>query len=66
MTKRHFEALADALAEARPLADQGAAALICWERTVGRIANVCAASNGRFDRGRFLNAVSARADKIGR
>jgi hypothetical protein len=59
MTKKHFEALAAALAEQRvgfsllpSLKNQHAQ----WCRDVQAVANVCARFNPNFDRARFLKA----------
>ncbi len=56
MTRQHFIALADALARARRMCEtrnqeRGV------ERAAHYIADVCAASNPNFDRGRFLRAA---------
>jgi len=56
MTRQHFEALADALRRAKALCEtrnqeRGV------ERAAHCVADVCAASNPNFDRGRFLRAA---------
>lgn len=60
MTKKDFIALAEALNAAKPFgikhAARAKAAHEAWENCCHRIANACAASNGRFDRNRFLAA----------
>lgn len=48
MSRKHFTALAQAIAEISDLEERGRAARL--------IADVCAASNGRFDRQRFYHA----------
>ncbi len=53
MTRKHFEALAHELKIQKPETDLGRAQ---WEYDCRAVANACAASNGRFDRGRFLRA----------
>lgn len=66
MTRKHFNALADALASTRPLPSEGGApAYDAWCRVVIAISDVCAASNGLFDRGRFQHAAQTRADRLG-
>lgn len=65
MTRRHFVALADALSMARPcctpdIPEPVQAALERQHlRNVKAIADACAASNGRFDRGRFYRAAGS-------
>ncbi len=58
MTRKHFEALAAALASTRAYGwrndERGAGQT--WNRTVDAVANVCAAQNDAFDRKRFLAA----------
>jgi len=56
MTRKHFEALADALVRARKMCEtdnqrRGV------ERATHYIADACAASNPQFDRGRFNRAA---------
>jgi hypothetical protein len=48
MSKKHFRALADAIAS---IADKRER-----ERAARLVADVCIGFNGRFDRGRFLRA----------
>jgi hypothetical protein len=65
MTRRHFVALADALRLASPVCspdipEEVQAALERQQlRCIKAIADACAASNGRFDRGRFYRAAGA-------
>lgn len=64
MTKKHFQALADALKDthdrltriqaSRPV--DCADALMGWRQTVNDVADVCAQTNPRFNRARFLKA----------
>lgn len=59
MSKKHFEALAAALKDNRPV--EGGMSFYQfseeqWLDGVGRIADVCARFNPNFDRARFLAA----------
>ena len=54
MTSKHFRALAAELAATRPAG--GTERRMQWEHDTLAIADVCRASNPRFDRGRFLAA----------
>lgn len=62
MTAKHFRAIAWHLFAAHPdrsstlTGDDRLTALLQWERDVRALADVCAASNDRFDRGRFERA----------
>jgi hypothetical protein len=62
MTRQHFKALADRLKDERPIYTQYGdhdiylALDAQWARMVKAIADVCYASNGRFDRGKFYEA----------
>ena len=64
MSKKHFIALAQALANSRPyrvlntvLATDGQVAHFCqWQRDVQAIAEVCESSNPHFDWHRFIDA----------
>lgn len=47
MTRRHFEALADALGRTN-----------ASDETVAAVARVCGGFSGRFDRGRFEHRVN--------
>jgi len=71
MFKRDFEALANALAKQRPngislpLGDRTCDPAVFWHcegwvACVEAVANVCAASNPRFDRERFVRACEER------
>jgi hypothetical protein len=58
MTRKHFIALAAALAAHRP--DNGTGRdMRLWREQRDAIADVLYASNGRFDRGRFERATEA-------
>ncbi len=60
MTRKHFEAFAAALANIRPEKEgliYGDTQRNAWQNSVGLIASVCAESNPRFDRERFLAAT---------
>lgn len=70
MTKKHFQAIADALNGTKPYVPQGEdaralthdelsrrlGALRQWKEDVQAVRRVLAASNPRFDSGRFLEA----------
>lgn len=66
MTRKHFQAMADALRIARPLwphtdigrfsDPEAQAACDQWRHDVQAVADVFAADNGRFDRERFDRA----------
>lgn len=60
MTKKHFEALATALASTRPdkIEDRE-----LWGNTVIAIADVCAQFNPAFDRTRFIGACATRTTR---
>jgi hypothetical protein len=62
MTRRHFEALADALAEVRPDDPHMCVALSIeqWEKDMEAVADVCEEANDNFDRERFINACKTR------
>lgn len=60
MTKRDFEALADALANVRPSHSALDTVYRGWKDSVFAVADVCAASNPRFDRERFIAACESR------
>ena len=61
MSRKHYVALADALRSERQYIDDTDGArsprLSQWSRDVKAIADVLAADNGRFDRGRFYRAA---------
>lgn len=69
MTKKHFDALADALSTARPITygyntpSQVADALAPWEESCAAVARVCARFNPNFDRARFLAACGVEETK---
>jgi hypothetical protein len=52
MSKKHFEALARALAKIRPANGEK----ITWEEVIRAVANVCIEFNPRFNMDRFLDA----------
>lgn len=62
MTRKHFQAIADALKESKPERyetsgdqyDLGAADQ--WRFTVRLVASACSQQNANFDRGRFFGA----------
>lgn len=55
MTRKHFEALAKALAAVRPIYEDGGNV---WEDCIKRVADVCAMANAaEFDRERFQNVA---------
>jgi len=56
LTKKTFEVLARGLAATKPQPDAGCPAYIQWTLDVTKVADVCAASNPRFDQARFLQA----------
>lgn len=68
MSKKHYEALANALARVRPNCTSDclnamaeyAAERVLWQALVNDIANVCSRFNPRFDRQRFIDACETR------
>jgi hypothetical protein len=56
MTRAHFQLIADALKASTPLARDGEVAMRQWGLTVYELATRLAATNGRFQRERFLRA----------
>lgn len=56
MTRKHFKALALALAAERPGRD-GSDEFWKWVACREAVADVCAAFNSNFDRGRFIAAT---------
>lgn len=64
MTKKDFQALARALHLAMPLIDaEPYNRKNTWLRCVKYVADVCAASNPRFDRARFIEACETGKTK---
>lgn len=60
MTRRHFEALARALANARPRPGrQSTDSWNQWEIDVAAVAHVLSDANPRFDRTRFVDACAS-------
>lgn len=59
MTRKHYVAMAESLRFARPDGETPTdfTYLQQWTRDVVAIADVLAADNGRFDRGRFYRAA---------
>lgn len=55
MTKQHFKAIADILAEAQPVLADGND-LTIWRALVREFANMCETFNPHFDRERFFKA----------
>ena len=58
MTKKHFEALAEALSKSHVSASKEAQRQ--WEEDCKTVAWVCYEHNPRFDRQRFLNACGVK------
>jgi hypothetical protein len=58
MTRKHFEAIAAAVKEVRdvPRIHYTRLEKEILDRMSGKLADVCAGSNGNFDKGRFLRA----------
>lgn len=60
MSRKHYQAMAEALKNERQYIDSTDAPrsprLSQWSRDVQAVADVFAADNGRFDRGRFERA----------
>lgn len=58
MTRKHFELIARTLRNLRPVPgfDGYTAVLRQWEKAVFTFTDMCAASNPRFNRSRFLEA----------
>lgn len=75
MTQKHFIALADALRQTRPRFHEenmkrgpNAATMVDdqWRRDVAYIADVCEASNPRFNRQHWLDYIDGRVSAKGR
>jgi hypothetical protein len=62
MTKKDFEAIAAALKREKPGANWDANKHVQWNLDVRAFANVCAASNPRFDRTRFYRACGMEVE----
>ena len=60
MSKKHFVQLADCLKRLNP-AGQTHSAYVQWGNTINAIADVCAADNPRFDRGRWLKYIAGQS-----
>lgn len=62
MTRKHFEAIAAAVLEVRdvPRIHYTSLEREILDTMADKLADVCAGSNGRFDRGRFLRACGVR------
>jgi hypothetical protein len=63
MTKKHFEALADALARIRPTSESEATftqRLGAWSEVVSTVANVGQFHNPLFGREKFVRACNER------
>lgn len=56
MTRKHFTALARALAASRPIGTPHPDLLAQWHDDCDAVAKVCASFNPGFDRARFLAA----------
>ena len=55
MSRKHFRALASALAGIKPAPHAGIPALTAWQIVCQAIADACATCNDRFNRAQFLN-----------
>jgi hypothetical protein len=56
MTKKPFEAIAEAMARQKPADHWDANKHTQWNLDVNALADMCAAENPNFDRARFLRA----------
>ena len=56
MTRRHFQALADALRYSMPHTGRESEHYAQWVTDVRGVGDACYAANGRFDRARFERA----------
>ena len=59
MTRKHFKAIAAALAESQPTWVRNAQSRIQWEKDCAAMADVCQKFNASFDRPRFMEACNA-------
>ena len=57
MTRKHFDALAEALVKSAPATAKGQP-YYQWIYTVGKVADVCERFNLAFNRARFLEACN--------
>ena len=65
MSKKHFIALADALRAEKPGENWNPNKMVQWELDVKAIANVCAHSNPRFNRERWLAYIAGECGPNG-
>ena len=56
MSRKNYQALAAAILESKTESSTALGSFTVLQRTAGRIADVLAADNPRFDRSRFLTA----------
>lgn len=61
MTRKHFKAMADALASARP-ERENAEAWKAWLKAVYEVSSACSGFNCNFDRDRFYSACGVPAN----
>ena len=66
MTRKHFRAIASALAECKPdvanITETSLSSLITWKQTCESMARVCRSFNCGFDYCRFLKACNYYAE----
>ena len=65
MSRKDFEALADALALVRPGPNAIPGSMDTWRSAVLAVAHVCARHNQLFDRARFVSACETRPNGAG-
>ena len=65
MSKKHFIALADALKSERPGDNWDPNKMVQWELDVKAIATVCAQSNSRFNRERWMDYIAGKCGPSG-